>query len=201
MKLYTKFGDDGGTALFDGARVLKCDGRVASYGEVDELNAHIGLAVAMLSERHAAPSSPQALVSAVALMIERLTEIQHALFSIGAELATPMESPQRGHVREMTAAMASRLEGWIDEASGAAPEIRAFVLPGGDVCAAQLHVCRTVCRRAERAVVALMQTERLNGQVVVYLNRLSDLLFAWARQVNHVTGAGDVEWRNAKSGM
>lgn len=198
MKLYTKFGDDGGTALFDGARVLKCDGRVASYGEVDELNAHIGLAVAMLSERQAVRSNSEAVALSGVLMMERLTEIQSALFSIGAELATPMDSPQRGKICELSAAMAARLEGWIDEACASTPEIRAFVLPGGDVCAAQLHVCRTVCRRAERAVVALMQTERLNGQVVVYLNRLSDLLFAWARQMNHLTGAGDVEWRNAR---
>ncbi|MBK8270435.1 MAG: cob(I)yrinic acid a,c-diamide adenosyltransferase [Planctomycetes bacterium] len=186
MKLYTKVGDDGGTVLFDGTRVQKCDARVSAYGEVDELNAFIGVAIA------AAVGHAEKVAHAT--MIERMTMIQNALFDMGAELATPMDSKSWSRIKAMDENRPRLLEGWIDEACAPVPELRAFVLPG-DLLAAHLHVCRTVCRRAERSVVALSQIQTTNPQVVIYLNRLSDLLFAWSRLANHTAGVKDVEWR------
>ncbi|HWL92438.1 MAG TPA: cob(I)yrinic acid a,c-diamide adenosyltransferase [Phycisphaerae bacterium] len=185
-KLYTKVGDDGGTVLFDGTRVRKCDPRVAAYGELDELNAQVGVAIAMLS--------PRTANAAMARLVERLTAVQNALFSIGAELATPADAKNRDRIKQTGAELPVILEGWIDEACRPLAPLRAFVLPGGDPAAAQLHVCRTVCRRAERSVVSLTSSETLNPQVIIYLNRLSDLFFAWARHVNQAAGVPDVEW-------
>lgn len=190
MRLYTKVGDDGGTVLFDGRRVLKCDPRVGAYGDVDELNSFVGMAIALAGERRGA--------AVVDLMIERLTSVQHALFDIGAELATPADSKNRSKIKELGSDAPVQLERWIDEACAPVAELRAFVLPGGDLLAAQLHVCRTVCRRAERSVVSLAQGDVVNAQVIVYLNRLSDLFFAWARLANHAAGVPDVEWRSAQ---
>lgn len=188
MKLYTRTGDDGGTALFDGRRVRKDDPRVAAYGEVDELNAHIGAAVALLRDR----------IGDWAALCDRLTAIQHELFTLGAELATPHDAPNRHRIPVTSAEQAARLERWIDEAVAPVAPLREFVLPGGDSAAAQLHVCRTVCRRAERAIVALAGAGQVSPQVLVYINRLSDLLFAWARLANHLSGVADVPWRNPR---
>lgn len=177
MKLYTKGGDDGTTGLFGGARVPKCHLRVTAYGEVDELNAALGVVVAKLN--HAG-------------LADRLREIQADLFVVGGELATAAGQPPPVVVN---AAQAQRLEPWIDEADAVAPPLRNFILPGGTATAAELHLARTVCRRAERAVVALARQEAVNPAIVIYLNRLSDLLFALARMVNHQAGVADVEWR------
>lgn len=187
MKLYTRQGDDGGTVLFDGTRVRKDHPRVESYGLVDELNAHLGVAAAGAVARRGEPGFIE--------LQERLMQIQCELFSIGAELATPMDSKNRRRIVPLSPEHARRLERWIDEASEAPPPLRSFVLPGGDPLAAQLHVCRTVCRRAERGVVTLAPAEPLNPEIVIYLNRLGDLLFAWARLVNHLSGQGDVPWK------
>ena len=181
-KLYTKTGDDGTTGLFDGSRVLKHDLRVASYGEVDEVNAHIGMVIALISDGG----------KAWQVLRERLSAIQHDLFTLGAELATP--DTAGGQVPRVTPADCSRLEKWIDDAAAATTPLRVFVLPGGSVVSSQLHVCRTVCRRAERSVVLLAGQAVLNPQVVIYLNRLSDLLFAWAREANHISDVADVPW-------
>lgn len=189
-KLYTRTGDDGSTGLFDGSRVGKDDLRVTAYGEIDELNAQIGLAAAMIPTGHRE--------HAWDALRQRLERIQNELFTLGAELATPAsaaESKQRRTPR-ISEAEAKQLEGWIDEASSAVPPLTNFVLPGGSLMAAHLHICRTVCRRAERAVVTLGREAAINPQVLIYLNRLSDLLFAWARLANTLHGLFDTIWAN-----
>ncbi|MCG8404403.1 MAG: cob(I)yrinic acid a,c-diamide adenosyltransferase [Phycisphaerales bacterium] len=191
MKLYTRNGDDGGTVLFDGTRVRKCDRRVDAYGMVDELNAHVGVAAALASQ--------QSTDATIRVLHERLTQIQSELFTIGAELATPAESKNRDKISHTQPEQAVRLEAWIDEASEPLAPLRSFVLPGGGLLASQLHVCRTVCRRAERGVVALSAETEISPPVLVFLNRLSDLFFAWARLANHAAGVADVPWSDSTS--
>ena len=181
MAIYTKTGDDGDTALFGGGRVSKSDVRVQAYGEVDELNSFVGLALTSLPESEVASG---------------LRLIQNDLFALGANLATlegdgSRPKPQTPYV-PMHRVQAMEL--WIDQATAELPELREFVLPGGSGGAAMLHVCRSVCRRAERAVVALGREESLAPGIVPYLNRLSDLLFVWARLENDRAGHGDVPW-------
>lgn len=176
MKLYTKRGDDGGTDLIGGRRVPKCDLRVAAYGEVDETNAAIGLTIAGCE--HDATK-------------EMLQRIQSDLFVLGAELATQDE---RTPTQEISKAHVQQLERWIDAASGEVPPLKHFILPGGDETAARFHLSRAVCRRAERAVVELSQTRRVGRPAMIYLNRLSDLLFALARCANRRACIDDVPW-------
>jgi cob(I)alamin adenosyltransferase len=182
VKIYTRGGDEGETSLFGGGRSGKGHIRVEAMGAVDELNATLGWAVAQLD----AGSSR-----------ERLEALQHDLFAIGSELATP--APKEGRSRPVTPSLPegrpAEMEAWIDEASVDLPPLQAFVLPGGVPSAAAIHLARTVCRRAERAVVRLAEAEKVPALVLVYLNRLSDLLFTFARLENHRAGAGDVEWR------
>jgi len=176
MRLYTRTGDRGETGLIGGQRVPKDDPRVSAYGDVDELNATLGLAAA------ACPDDA---------WLERIKQIQDHLFVLGAEL-----SDRRG--ASSTPAVAARhitlLEGWIDEATAGAPELKQFVLPGGSELAARFHLARTVCRRAERSVVHLAGMEHVGELDVPYLNRLGDLLFAWARLANVRSGVADVPW-------
>lgn len=181
MKIYTRAGDDGKTALFGGGRVHKDDARVAAYGTVDELNAVLGWCLTVMSDD---PSR------------RRLELVQHDLFALGSVLATPPtpEGRKRPATPEIPMERVEAMERWIDEADETLPALKAFVLPGGGEGAAALHVARTVCRRAERAVVALSRLEEVDGGVTVYLNRLSDLLFTLARLENHHAGLGDVEW-------
>ncbi|MGE0159488.1 MAG: cob(I)yrinic acid a,c-diamide adenosyltransferase [Gemmatimonadales bacterium] len=181
MKIYTRSGDGGQTGLFGAGRVPKDHPRVRAMGEVDELNAAIGWAITQLD---------------VPKTRERLASLQHELFAIGAEIATP--PAEAGRTRPQTPDIGqdsiARHERWIDETSAELPELRAFVLPGGTPGAAALHAARTVCRRAERAVVALAGTDGCREEVVAYLNRLSDLLFVFARLENQRAGLGDVVW-------
>lgn len=181
MKIYTRGGDEGETSLFGAGRVGKAHLRVEAMGTVDELNATIGWAVTQLG---------------TGTTREHLEALQHDLFALGAELATP--PPKEGRVRPTTPPLPegriAEMERWIDEAEGDLPPLQAFVLPGGVPGAAALHLARTVCRRAERAVVGLSQAEVVTPVVLAYLNRLSDLLFMLARLENHRSGAGDVEW-------
>lgn len=179
MKLYTKFGDGGETVLFDGTRVWKNDLRVAAYGDVDELNAVLGWC------RAATGAEP---------MHSRLSTAQEELFILGAELATPADSPRAAAIPRVDAAICTRLESWVDEATSRTEPLMHFVLPGGTELACRLHVARTVCRRAERAVVALARVVEVPPEVVVYLNRLGDLLFAWARQANAGSGRPETCW-------
>lgn len=183
MTIYTKTGDDGKTALFGGGRVPKNDKRVEAYGAVDELNSFVGLALTSLGDADTG--------------IRRgLLLIQHDLFALGANLATPEGdgSRPRPQTPDVPVARVEAMEHWIDQATDELPELREFVLPGGTEAAAILHVCRSVCRRAERSVVALGGEELLDDGIVPYLNRLSDLLFVWARLENQRAGQADVLW-------
>ncbi|MBN2561729.1 MAG: cob(I)yrinic acid a,c-diamide adenosyltransferase [Phycisphaerae bacterium] len=191
-KLYTRNGDDGWTTLSDGTKVRKNDERVEAYGTIDELNSHLGLAASSVGS--AARSTPTE--EAWATLQDRLVQIQRELCALGAELATPPDARNRDKVPATTPEQVACLERWIDEATAPLPPLRTFALPGGHVAAAQLHVCRTVCRRAERCVAALAEEAPINPQILVYVNRLSDLLFAWARLVNHFAGSTDVPWSN-----
>ena len=189
MPIYTKTGDDGDTALFGGGRVPKNDRRVEAYGAVDELNSFVGLALASVT--HADADADRDAGIRRGLLV-----IQNDLFALGANLATPEGdgSRPRPQTPEVPVARVEAMEEWIDQATGELPELRQFVLPGGTEAAAMLHVCRSVCRRAERAVVALSRAETLDDGIVPYLNRLSDLLFVWARLENHRAGRPDVPW-------
>lgn len=180
MKLYTRTGDDGSTGLFGGDRVRKDHARIEAYGAVDEVNAHLGLALA-------ACTSPGDVA-------EVLAPIQSRLFDLGADLATPAGSAHEDKVKRLTEAEVVELEDAIDVIDGRNDDIRAFVMPGGTELAARLHVARVVCRRAERAMVALAENEPLNPAALRFVNRLSDLLFAAARLANKSAGVADVPW-------
>ena len=181
MKIYTKTGDSGDTGLFGGGRVKKDDTRVEAYGDVDELNAILGAA------RAAAP---------LPRIDNLLIPIQQDLFAIGALLATPDRAKMEQHLSKakIDADRISALEREIDACDSELEPLRAFILPGGTEKAAALHVARTVCRRAERRVVHLQRTVAIPDIVVVYLNRLSDLLFMLARVANKSAGVGEVTW-------
>ncbi len=178
MKLYTKTGDDGTTGLFGGGRVSKASTRVAAYGTVDETNAAIGVARATPVDE---------------AMDQVLARVQEDLFTVGAELACVPGRESKLAMALIGTADIERLERAIDTADGACPPLRSFVLPGGSRQAAALHLARTICRRAERAVLA-MDDSPSRHELVVYLNRLSDLLFAMARQANVIAGVPDVPW-------
>ncbi len=185
MKLYTRGGDAGETGLFGGARVSKAHARVCAYGALDEANAAIGVA-------RAASDLPPELCS-------QLDCVMSDLFAAGAELATPQTQMKKLGAHLTTRIQASRiteLEELIDAASAATPALKAFVLPTGTDAAARLHLARTLVRRAEREVVALTRRRvSVRGELLAYLNRLSDLLFAWARLCNTRAGRDDVAWR------
>jgi cob(I)alamin adenosyltransferase len=180
MKIYTKTGDDGTTGLYSGGRVRKDAPRIEAYGTVDELNAVLGLARA---EDLPAPID------------HLLARIQNDLFDLGAELATP--TPAVKNVPVVGQSQIAVLEAAIDEHDARLPPLKTFILPAGTRAAALLHVARTVCRRAERRVITLagQGDESISQQIVVYLNRLSDLLFVLARSANSAAGQPDVEWR------
>lgn len=177
MRIYTKTGDSGETGLYGGARIGKDSARVWVYGEVDELNSILGLA-----RLHPIDDARDAL----------LQQIQSSLFNLGAELAAkPGKDTGVPMIDEPDVA---RLEQAIDAAEAELTPLKTFVLPGGSAGAATLHVARTVCRRAERRAVSLMRNEELRPVVLVYLNRLSDLLFVLARLANHHADVPDVPW-------
>ena len=178
MKIYTKTGDAGETSLFGGLRVRKSDPRVAAYGDVDELNAQLGLARA---------------TGADAEIDAELLQLQRDLFALGAQLADPTERIA-SHVRKATLDDGDvvRLEQLIDKLEAGLPPLRHFILAGGSVSGAALHVARAVCRRAERGMVALEPA--VDRTLLKYINRLSDLLFVLARTVNHRAGAAETPW-------
>mgnify|MGYP006278985727 CR=1 FL=1 len=186
MKIYTRRGDEGETGLLGGDRVPKSDRRVEAYGTVDELNAAVGLARSLARE-----------AGEELLETGRLKRIQDDLFAVGARLAAadPERAAEKGLVPDFPPGRVEDLEAWIDELEADLPELDAFVLPGGSPAGAQLHAARTVCRRAERAVVrAAGDQESLSDAVLPYLNRLSDLLFTLARAANRRAGAPETEW-------
>ena len=176
-RIYTRTGDQGDTRLGDMSLVRKDNLRVAAYGEVDELNAVLG--VVRLQEL------PEG-------WDERLGQVQHDLVDLGAGLAVPMTA-EGSHLR-IAPERVTGLETWCDEVNDTLGPLDSFVLPGGTAAAAHLHVARTVCRRAERAVVMLADHEEIGVNVIAYLNRLSDLFFILARGSNHAVGRPDVLW-------
>ncbi|HEU4798433.1 MAG TPA: cob(I)yrinic acid a,c-diamide adenosyltransferase [bacterium] len=178
--MYTRTGDAGETGLIGGQRVPKDHPRVEAYGAVDELNAHLGVARSMVVQPD---------------LEEVINRIQHRLFDLGAELATP--PVKEGAAPAITDQEVSVLEGVIDLYQEMLPPLREFILPAGNGIAAALHVARTVCRRAERRTVTLARTEKVRPQILKYLNRLSDLLFVIARAANARSGIPDVTWKKA----
>ena len=177
--IYTKTGDSGETSLGDGRRVPKTDQRIVAYGTVDELNSVLGCVLAV------GPSAE---------IVRMLTLIQNDLFDVGADLCVPeTDEPPAYTPLRMTGEQVTQLERWIDSATERLQPLTSFILPAGTVASANLHVARTVCRRAEIEVLRLAQVERINPQVQIYLNRLSDLLFVVARTAND-DGKRDVLW-------
>ena len=180
-KIYTRGGDAGETSLGDGSRVSKLDERIAAYGAVDELNSAIGLVLA--------GGSPPSIR-------EVLLRVQNELFDLGADLSVPLE--QEGRLRT-TQAQVDRLEAECDRFNAELPELTSFVLPGGGETAARLHVARTICRRAEREALVAANAHAVNQLVLVYLNRLSDLLFILARAANAGESHEEPLWRPGSS--
>lgn len=176
-KLYTQTGDNGTTSLVGGARVAKDSARLDAYGTVDELNSQIGMLLACPSVKDATRRA--------------LTFTQHKLFNIGAYLAT---DPAPAEPRGLTAGDVEQIEKAIDSLDESVPPLRSFVLPGGSTSASLAHVCRTVCRRAERRIVSLSHESEVSPLVLTFINRLSDLLFAIARHQNHILGIEETAW-------
>jgi cob(I)alamin adenosyltransferase len=176
MKIYTRTGDDGSTSLFSGERVSKASLRVEAYGTLDELNCAIG------ATRAASPAAPA----------ERyLATIQDHLFSLGADLATSGKRQRSARIKPVEITW---LETEIDRMASELPPLRNFILPGGSAPAAQIHLARAICRRAERAVVSLSQSEEINMDALRFLNRLSDFLFILARYENLLSGVTEEKW-------
>ena len=180
-RIYTKTGDQGRTRLASGAQVSKTDARVAAYGTVDELNAVIGLA-RLASGQH----------DRIDAMLGR---IQNELFDLGADLATPLDPPPAWEALRIVESQVERLEREIDWMNESLKALDSFILPGGSPLSAHLHLARTVCRRAEREAVRLVEAgETVNTEALKYLNRLSDHLFVAARRAN-ANGADDIKWK------
>lgn len=181
MRIYTRTGDEGSTGLFGGGRVPKDDARVDAYGEVDELNAVLGVVQA---------TEPMPRID------DLLQPIQRDLFSIGAILATPDQEKMQAHLTKahLDQQRIVELEQAIDAGEAELEPLRAFILPGGSAKSAMLHLARTVCRRAERAVVRAARQGTLDGYAIIYLNRLSDLLFVLARVANKRAGQQELTW-------
>ena len=179
MKIYTKTGDQGDTSLFAGGRVSKEAPRVEAYGTVDELNACLGMICAQLSDGE---------------VLDCLRRIQMELFDVGSDLATPTTAITRKPIPRIRAEQTLRLEQWIDRYEKELSPLTRFILPSGSLAGATLHFARTVCRRAERRVVALSKVETINLELIRYLNRLSDLLFVLARLVNQRAQMPETVW-------
>ena len=185
-RVYTKQGDKGDTALAGGQRVPKDGLRIAAYGTVDELNSFVGIARSTIAEMEG--STPQAAALGAILL-----RVQHELFNLGSILATLPEDvhPKQARITDDDVA---QLEREMDEMGADLPALRSFVLPGGCRLNADLHVCRTVCRRAERELVALSRAETIPAETVRYLNRLSDAFFVWSRWASHATKMPETLW-------
>ena len=181
MRIYTRTGDDGTTGLFGGNRVPKDDLRIESYGTVDELNSLIGRLI-----EH----------SEMKDYIGFFREIQADLFTIGSHLAT-VDEKMKEKLPSLDPNSIKNFENWMDEANEKVPQLRNFLLPGGHPSVADAHVARSVCRRAERRVVALSRVDSVDLEIVKYLNRLSDLLFTVARLLSHISETNEIEWKVA----
>lgn len=184
MKIYTKTGDKGETALYGGTRVSKASARVESYGTIDELNSFIGVAKCEIIEEE---------------ILNQLKKIQFDLFTVGSESATPTDKLTLANGKSRLALMITdteieELENWMDAFEKELEPLQYFILPGGGKSAAALHVCRTVCRRAERSLVFLSESEEVRPELIKYLNRLSDYLFVLARYVSKINGETEEYW-------
>ena len=184
MKIYTKTGDKGETSLYGGTKVSKAAARVESYGTLDELNAFIGLAKAEISDEK---------------VLNQLQKIQFDLFTVGSETATPTDKLILANGKNRLDLMISEeeiteLERWMDDLDASLEPLQFFILPSGGKAAASVHVCRTVCRRAERAMVHLNETEEVRPELIKYLNRLSDYLFILARYISKISGEKEDFW-------
>jgi len=192
MKIYTKTGDTGETGLIGGKRVSKTSSRIIAYGLVDELNSHIGLGISLLSLRDK---------NLFGDIVNILISVQNELFVIGCDLAdprNPSKLPSDGQKKtpRVEKNMILRLENTIDKFETKLAPISYFILPGGSTESSSIHISRSVARRAEIAAITLSRNEIINPNIIVYLNRLSDLLFVCARLVNHCLGVEDVAWKD-----
>ena len=184
MKIYTKTGDNGTTALYGGKRVSKASARVESYGNIDELNSFIGLAKSEITDDK---------------VLNQLQKIQFDLFTLGSESATPTDKLTLANGKSRLTLMISEteieeLENWMDEYETQLEPLQYFILPGGGKSATALHVCRTVCRRAERSLVFLNESEEVRPELIKYLNRLSDYLFVLARYISKLNEEKEEYW-------
>lgn len=179
--VYTRTGDKGTTSLVGGQRVSKTDVRLESYGTVDELNSHIGLLISLIKDEHD---------------IEILTHVQNLLFVVGSNLATDQSSTELRQASVIHGEEITNLEQEIDRIDAELPTLRAFVLPGGCQASAQCHVCRTVCRRAERRILALGEQADVQPELLQFVNRLSDYLFVLARKINIDEKKSEIFWQN-----
>ena len=183
-KLYTKKGDDGSTSLIGGERVSKSHARVNAYGTLDELNCIMGWIRTKASENKQYKT-----------LVSRIQILQNQLFDLGAELACPAGQEWEG-MKKVNQEMISELETWIDESSEKTPALKTFVLPGGTELNSRLHIARATSRRVERLVVQMSKNEEVSLESIKYLNRLSDLLFAWARESSYTEGAKEYLWQS-----
>jgi len=180
MKIYTKTGDKGETGLFGGERVSKDSLRISAYGTIDELNSFIGYTITEVRDKS---------------VKENLSKIQNYLFIVGSDLATPeTEKTTKLNIQRTPELFYKEIEKMIDEYDAQLEELRNFILPGGSKGAALLHICRTVCRRAEREVVALKKSMTIGDNIIIFLNRLSDLFFVLSRFENKVSNHPDTKW-------
>ncbi|MCM1290806.1 MAG: cob(I)yrinic acid a,c-diamide adenosyltransferase [Prevotella sp.] len=182
--LYTRTGDMGTTSLVGGERVNKDSLRLEAYGTIDEFSAHLG----MLTARKDTPQNIR----------NQILKIQNMMFCLGAYLATQPQPGTQPEVNNLTTEDVKELEGWIDRLDAETPKIRAFVLPGGTETAVFAHIARTVCRRAERAILRLSHQEYISPTLLGYINRLSDYLFILSRYINHKSGQTEVIWNPVK---
>ena len=178
-KIYTRGGDAGTTSLIGGDRVKKCSLRLEAYGTIDELSAHLGLLQAMMGGDECF-----------------IPWLQSRLFDVGTHLAMPCREEGESSPCSIGEREVQCLEGYIDELDAQLELLRSFILPGGSMAAAQCHVCRTVCRRAERLIVALAEEVPLCTAMVSFVNRLSDFLFVYARYINKMSGTDEISWKN-----
>jgi cob(I)alamin adenosyltransferase len=184
MKIYTKTGDKGKTSLFGGKRVWKDDLRIKAYGTVDELNSVLGLACSGIKDKE---------------LKRVISGIQNELFVAGSDLASPLQKKTgKFQIPRIENKNTAGLEKLIDKFDSKIPVLKNFILPGGKKTAAVLHLARTVCRRAEREAVALSNVEKINQEIIVYLNRLSDLLFVLARFENFSSHHPEIEWKRLR---
>lgn len=179
MKIYTGFGDKGKTRLYGGQIVNKDDQRVEAYGTVDELNSILGVVISDITNE---------------VLIHKLYKIQKSLFKISADLATPLAKGTKKRETIISAEDIKSIESLIDGLDNQLDPLKNFILPGGSKSAAMIHLARTICRRAERRIISLNHHEPIDAGILVYFNRLSDLLFVMARYVNKIEGIGDIPW-------